>query len=107
MSRTHIVFNLVTLLVAAELLAVGCVFYFLLLPTTPLAQQHIFRAESAIAVGLAAVLVLGATANLVSRRLVIWSTFLIMAGYFATILFLPLAVWGWFALREELDRTAQ
>ena len=105
--RKQIIFNAVALLAAALLLCCICVQYFLLLPSTPLAQQHILLGAIRIEAVPVALLVVGAIANLVYRRLVIWSTFLIMAGYVITIWFLPLAFWGWFALREELDRTAR
>ena len=70
-------------------------------------DQHIVRGWVVGEAAAAALLATGAIANLISRRLVIWSTFLVMAGYFVTIIFLPLTVWGWFTLRAELDRTAR
>jgi len=107
MKGKQTIFNVTALLVAAFFLCIIRVQYFRVLPATPPAEQHIVRGGIPIEAAAVTLLVVGALANLVSRRLVIWSTFLIMAGYALTILFLPLAFWGWFALREELDRTAQ
>ncbi len=107
MIQSQIIFNVVALLVAAFFLCIIGVQYFHLLPATPPAQQHVVRGAIPIEAAAVTLLAIGATANFAFRRLVIWSTFFVIAGYAVTVLLAPLAIWSWFVLREELDRTAR
>jgi hypothetical protein len=104
MKPSHLVFNILTLLIAVLLVVSLLGAWFLVMPSMPADGRNFWHFIIAFEVILILTLGGGGIANFAMGRLAPWPTGIIIAGYCISMWLFPLAIWGLVALLVERKR---